>query len=560
MRTILAASLLILLAAVACATETPEPVATTEPTATVASSLPTNTPFSPTAEPTATPEATNATMPSTPTPTPTVDEVTNTPTPTATPEPTAMPTPTATLETISISEAIAQGYTREEEPCSNRQQFPDLYSNVPHEELENGMCAFYYPPDDIATTEPTATPEPTNATRPITPTPTPTDTLTLKPPYSIVTRSQEYGYTIDIPDAWVEDEGEIRSIPGGTLSIHAVELAAGTTLEEFAESVRDNLRQEWWPSALLFEITSFEKRRAGDPESYSLEYRVQESTKYCVVDVVEMIVLASSLPGPTQGFRVHHRACDSELPGGLEETRIETLNSFRIVTQPAAYYTQFLDADGITIKATGKVDPRALRAATDVVDTMLAHARRDIRECLPNVGAGLAIIPKDEYVTTLPEFAYLKGKGDFTGRTYESFRIRGLGGVKGQPVTATSEENLLRLPGDSHAFVDVTIHEFAHAVQNLCFTQQDHAQLNGLYDEALQANPFPGAHAMADTHEFFAVFTTAYFDATDELGVGRNEVREILRTDLPKVFAFMERLYRAEAAQSDEAMSAEESS
>ena len=482
MRTIIAISLLALLAAVACGSEAPELVATAEPTVE------------------STPSATGA--PATPKPTVTV-AATPSPTDTPVPSPTVEPTPTSTA---------------------------------------------------------TATPELTNATRPITPTPAPTDTLTLKPPYSIVTRSQEYGYTIDIPDAWVEDEGEIRSIPGGTLSIHAVELAAGTTLEEFAESVRDNLRQEWWPSALLFEITSFEKRRAGDPESYSLEYRVQESTKYCVVDVVEMIVLASSLPGPTQGFRVHHRACDSELPGGLEETRIETLNSFRIVTQPAAYYTQFLDADGITIKATGKVDPRALRAATDVVDTMLAHARRDIRECLPNVGAGLAIIPKDEYVTTLPEFAYLKGKGDFTGRTYESFRIRGLGGVKGQPVTATSEENLLRLPGDSHAFVDVTVHEFAHAVQNLCFTQQDHAQLNGLYDEALQANPFPGAHAMADTHEFFAVFTTAYFDATDELGVGRNEVREILRTDLPKVFAFMERLYRAEAAQSDEAMSAEESS
>ena len=94
MRTILAASLLVLLAAVACGSEAPETVATQGSTATVA----------------------------------------------------ATPTPTATPETISISEAIAQGYTREEEACSNRQQFPDLYSNVPHEELENGMCAFYYPP------------------------------------------------------------------------------------------------------------------------------------------------------------------------------------------------------------------------------------------------------------------------------------------------------------------------------------------------------------------------------------------------------------------------------
>ncbi len=54
MRTIIAASLLVLLATVACGSEAPEPVATTEPTTTVESLLPTNTPFSPTAEPTPT--------------------------------------------------------------------------------------------------------------------------------------------------------------------------------------------------------------------------------------------------------------------------------------------------------------------------------------------------------------------------------------------------------------------------------------------------------------------------------------------------------------------------
>ena len=51
MRTIIAISLLILLlAAVACGAEAPELVATTEPTTTPASLIPTNTPFSPTAE------------------------------------------------------------------------------------------------------------------------------------------------------------------------------------------------------------------------------------------------------------------------------------------------------------------------------------------------------------------------------------------------------------------------------------------------------------------------------------------------------------------------------
>ena len=124
MRTIIAISLLILLAAVACGEEAPEPVATTEPTTTPASLLPTNTPFSPTAEPTATPEATNATMPSTPTPTPTVDEVTNTPTPTATPEPTAEVDRAALLSQVGT---VAGGALAKREWALLRSFYPDEY-------------------------------------------------------------------------------------------------------------------------------------------------------------------------------------------------------------------------------------------------------------------------------------------------------------------------------------------------------------------------------------------------------------------------------------------------
>ena len=81
MRTILAISLLVLLAAVACGEETPELVATTEPTTTVAATVvPTDTQVAPTTtatlEPTAVPESKL-------TPEPTA---TRTPRPTATPE------------------------------------------------------------------------------------------------------------------------------------------------------------------------------------------------------------------------------------------------------------------------------------------------------------------------------------------------------------------------------------------------------------------------------------------------------------------------------------------
>ncbi len=154
----------------------------------------------------------------------------------------------------------------------------------------------------------------------------------------------------------------------------------------------------------------------------------------------------------------------------------------------------------------------------------------------------MAIIPKDEYITTLPEFAWLKGRTDFTGRTYESFQLRGAGAVKGQPVSATSEEMLLDLPEVRYPYGSlVTVHEFAHGMQNLCFTQSDHENWGKFYAVALQANIFPGTHMMADVHEFFAVFSTAYFEVTDELGKGVD--REMLREDYSEVVGSLDDIY-----------------
>ena len=74
----------------------------------------------------------------------------------------------------------------------------------------------------------------------------------------------------------------------------------------------------------------------------------------------------------------------------------------------------------------------------------------------------------------------------------------------------------------------VAVHEFAHGIQNLCFTQEDHEQWNGFYEESVQAELYPGSHMMADVMEFFAVLTTGYFEVTDELGEDsdRDELKE----------------------------------
>ena len=358
------------------------------------------------------------------------------------------------------------------------------------------------------------------------------------PRYQIATRDQEYGYTIDVPDGWVDENDYVK---GGRLDIREFPLTAGMTLDQFAESVRDNLRREWWPSASVFEITHFSKKQAGDQESYSLEYRVRESPEYCLVDVEEVIGVGSSLPGQIQGFRALHKACDWMLPGRLGRERREVLDSFRITTRPATYYKQFIMVDGVTVKATGTVDPEALQVAAGTVDVML-EGRPDIRECLAHTGASLAIIPKEELLTTLPEFAFLKDKQDsFWGTSFDTMRGSGAGG-RDLPISATSEENLLKLPEDGLSFQDVTVHEFAHSIQNICFTPEDHEEWNALYDSARQANILSGTYAMRNPKEFFAVLTSIYFGATFETG-RLTEVRPALRNDLPEGFEFLEDIY-----------------
>ena len=319
-------------------------------------------------------------------------------------------------------------------------------------------------------------------------------------------------------------------------------MADGTSLERFAQSVRDGLRGDWWATAALFEITSFERTQVGGEDAYSIAYRVRESPEYCVLDVVETVVAASFLPGAPQGFRARYELCDWQARE-FGEIRTRTLASFRVAARPSAYYTRFVFAHGVTVKASSQVAPEALVKAAETVTRMMLGPRNDMRSCLTAAGAAMAIIPEGEYVTSLPEFAFLKGEKDIAGNRYDSFAISGLGAVKGQPVSSTSEKNLLRLPGDPHAFLDVTIHEFAHAVQNLCFTPEDRETWSALYDAAIQANAFPGTYLRTNPDEFFAVLSTAYFGATDELGVAREEVRETFRTTLPDAFAFVEGIY-----------------
>ena len=349
-------------------------------------------------------------------------------------------------------------------------------------------------------------------------------------------------YSIGLADRWARTaEHEFAgSDPWSLLFVSAAGGPLGQTLQQQAESIRNGLEREIaqrWPSYSLFEFTSLEEVTVEGRTAYELRYRAQEAPEFCAISFVERVAVAEAWHGETTGLRATIWLCEGAVDAH-GAARQATLDTFRVWAAPSNYYTQALLVDGVLIKAAAQVDPDALTEAGAVIGWMLETAREDIRTCLAATRAALAIIPADEFVTTLPEFANLAGGGDFTGRTYDSFDIRGLGAVRGQPVSSASEESLL---GDRRD-LNITVHEFAHGIENLCLTPAELEQWKGYYEAALEENRYPGTHAMHDQDEFFAVFSSSYFGVTDELG-DRNTSRELIRTEFPDVFESLEDIY-----------------
>ncbi|MCY4558760.1 MAG: hypothetical protein OXF79_20760 [Chloroflexi bacterium] len=399
---------------------------------------------------------------------------------------------------------------------------------------------------------PTTVPPPTN-----TPPPSPTSTPEPEPidwstqperpglDQPIHPRDQEYAFALDLSDSWITTGHNRyqRQQPWGVVQILQHALPDGTSTRQFAADIQKHLRQDWWRTPSRFQIQNVRHENDGEHETTTIDYLVQEAPQYCAVSVREVFLIADSLPDNELGIRLRHYTCQHDEAGHTQE-RQRIFESFAIATQPA-YYEQYVNLGQVIVKAPAGVQPEALRKAAGIANVMLS-GRSDIQECMARTGSQLAVIPKDRYVTDLPEYAYLAGRSDFTGRTYESFALRGLGAVKGQPVASGPEEQLIDDLDDHHPrypYIALsTAHEFAHAIQNLCFNEQDHQTWDGLYAEALEEGIYPGTHMMANVMEFFAVVSTAYFEVTTELDPEPSRAR--LAEDFPEIVEALDEIYQ----------------
>ncbi len=208
------------------------------------------------------------------------------------------------------------------------------------------------------------------------------------------------------------------------------------------------------------------------------------------------------------------------------------------------YYTQFVTVKGVTIKGNDAIDPMALSSAAGMIGPMLS-GRPDIAECIAETGMEVAIISKDEKITALPEYAHLEDVTTTThdGRSWAS--LRGLNSTRlGLALMAISEEKLLGLNvGPVWRIAHTTVHEFAHSIQNLCFTAEDHSEWDAFYDSALQDNLYPETYLMSNTREFFAVFSTAYFEVYSFPWYSLSNSRDDIEDDHPAIFEFLDEVY-----------------
>ena len=223
-------------------------------------------------------------------------------------------------------------------------------------------------------------------------------------------------------------------------------------------------------------------------------------------------------------------------------------SNYQLVFASTLEYAKFRETQGVVLKASEKVVDDALNTAVSIVDSMTASLRTDIKSRLVATQAALAIIPQDEFITALPEFASLSGQLDPNGNPYDSFAIRGAGAVIGQPVSATAEENLLGLPSDPFSAESITHHEFAHGIMNLGFDDADHERWTQIFQNAVTANTFPGTFAMTNRDEYWAELTQSFFAVNNEIGgplaISIND---------PPAYAFLEEVYGASPAQKNSA-------
>jgi hypothetical protein len=193
------------------------------------------------------------------------------------------------------------------------------------------------------------------------------------------------------------------------------------------------------------------------------------------------------------------------------------------------FYTQYLDARGIPVIASAKVQPRALAAARSIAGEMLAY-RPDLAAVLVQSGYRIAVIAQDETLLDLPEMRawtkpprgdprltrceikhYDQRIGRLSDRQYWDARARGIGGRH----MVAAEEDLLGLPLNRYHGETIFVHEFSHQILDAIreSDQPLYARLEAAYANARANGLWRDEYTMTTIDEYWAEGSQFWFDS-----------------------------------------------
>ena len=221
-------------------------------------------------------------------------------------------------------------------------------------------------------------------------------------------------------------------------------------------------------------------------------------------------------------------------PGPLSAPPAELVEAFEL----DPFYAKHLDAGGIPILASARVNDYALFEARYLIDRMLA-GREDLRTAIAEQKVRFAIMAPSEFTTDVPEHSDLSPPG------YWDRRARGLGATRQRPCVSCGEENLLGYPGDPYAAENILIHEFAHVVHEMGLRRVDETfqpRLSATYRAAMEAGLWEGKYAATNPSEYWAEGVQSWFDTNRVNDHDHNHVdtREELREYDPGLAALIE--------------------
>ena len=187
---------------------------------------------------------------------------------------------------------------------------------------------------------------------------------------------------------------------------------------------------------------------------------------------------------------------------------VENGEGCEITDNGSSLLSKTCSANGIDILASDDVRDQALQQAWYIISNMIA-SRPDIHEYLANIDrANLLIIGANQDTTDISHMMSLGNAG------YWNDRLRGWGGTKTSPETATAEENLLCWSSDRWFDYNVTIHEFAHTIHMVALSSVEPefgAKLDEAFLHAKEAGLWQDAYAGTNQQEYWAEGVTMYF-------------------------------------------------